>query len=52
LTMLAQYVDPGFLFGRLHHEGGVVFFMIGLGLLIPVYWVLRRLEKQPASAQV
>ena len=51
LTMLAQYVDPGFLFGRLHHEGGVVFFLIGLGLLVPVYWVLRRLEKQPVLAQ-
>jgi len=51
LTALAQYVDPGFLFGRLHHEGGVVFFLIGLGLLVPVYWVLRRLEKQPVSAQ-
>jgi exosortase/archaeosortase family protein len=51
LTMLAQYVDPGFLFGRLHHEGGIVFFLIGLGLLVPVYWVLRRLEKQPALAR-
>jgi exosortase len=51
LTMLAQYVDPGFLFGRLHHEGGIVFFLIGLGLLVPVCWVLRRLEKQPALAR-
>jgi exosortase len=52
LTMLAQYVDPGFLFGRLHHEGGVVFFLIGLGLLVPVYWLLRRLEKQPARVEL
>jgi exosortase len=32
LTLLASYVDPGFLYGRLHHEGGVVFFLLGLAL--------------------
>ena len=45
LTILANYVDPDFLYGRLHHQGGVVFFLIGLGLLLPVYWLLRRGEK-------
>jgi exosortase len=44
LTILASYVDPGFLYGRLHREGGVVFFLIGLTLLLPVYWLLRRGE--------
>ena len=42
LTLLAKYVDPNFLFGRLHHEGGVVFFLLGLALLLPVYFLLRR----------
>lgn len=50
LTILASYVDPGFLYGRLHHEGGVVFFLIGLGLLLPVYWLLRRGEAPPSPA--
>jgi exosortase len=53
LTILAKYVDPGFLFGRLHHQGGVVFFLLGLALLLPVYWWLRRGEKEaptPATA--
>lgn len=45
LTILAQYVDPGFLFGRLHHQGGVVFFLLGLALLIPILWLLQRAEK-------
>jgi exosortase len=45
LTILANYVDPGFLYGRLHKEGGVVFYLIGLALLLPVYWFLRRGEK-------
>jgi exosortase len=44
LTILASYVNPDFLFGRLHREGGVVFFLIGLALLLPVYWLLRRGE--------
>src|SRR5215831_5274198 len=36
LTLLATYVDPAFLYGRLHHEGGVVFFLFGLLLLAPL----------------
>jgi exosortase len=46
LTILAKYVDPDFLFGRLHHQGGIVFFLMGLGLLVPLYWLLRRGEKE------
>jgi exosortase len=42
LTLLAMYVDPGFLYGRLHHQGGVVFFLLGMVLLMPVLWLLRR----------
>jgi len=44
LTLLANYVNPGFLYGELHHQGGIVFFLIGLALLWPVYWFLRRGE--------
>jgi len=44
LTILAEYVNPGFLFGRLHQEGGVVFFLLGLALLVPLYQLLRRNE--------
>ncbi len=44
LTLLANYVDPDFLYGRLHRQGGVVFFLIGLVLLLPVFWYLRRGE--------
>jgi exosortase/archaeosortase family protein len=40
LTLLAIHVDPSFLFGRLHRDGGVVFFLLGLALLLPVLWVL------------
>jgi len=44
LTLLANYVNPAFLTGNLHHHGGVVFFLIGLALLLPVFWTLRRGE--------
>ena len=33
LSLLATYVNPSFLSGRLHTEGGVVFFLMALGLL-------------------
>jgi exosortase len=41
LTVLALYVDPGFLHGSLHRDGGVVFFLLGMLLLLPVYLLLR-----------
>ncbi|HKD14266.1 MAG TPA: hypothetical protein VKE71_06920, partial [Candidatus Angelobacter sp.] len=49
LTLLANYVDPNFLFGKLHRRGGVVFFLIGLVLLLPVYWFLRKGELSSAT---
>jgi exosortase len=44
LTLLATYVDPKFLFGRLHQQGGVVFFLLGLLLLLPILAFLKRGE--------
>jgi exosortase len=44
LTLLANYVNPDFLYGNLHHEGGVVFFLLGLALLVPVFSFLRKGE--------
>jgi exosortase len=44
LSLLAIHVDPSFLAGRLHTDGGIVFFLMGLALLLPVLAVLRRWE--------
>jgi exosortase len=44
LSLLAMHVDPGFLTGQLHHDGGIVFFLLGLAMLAPVFVVLRRAE--------
>jgi exosortase len=46
LTLLAMYVDPGFLTGRLHHRGGIVFFLLGLLFLLPVLLLLQRSERE------
>lgn len=50
LTMLAIYVDPGFLLGRLHHEGGIVFFAMALLLLLPVLALLQQWESRSPVA--
>ena len=50
LTLLASYVDPGFLYGNLHREGGVVFFLIGLAILAPLLWWLERSERRLPAA--
>ena len=46
LTLLASYVDPNFLYGRLHRQGGVVFFLLGLLLLLPLLLLLERGERK------
>ena len=52
LSTLAVYVNPGFLHGRLHHQGGIVFFLIALvpmGLLLVL---LQKIENSgPAVAK-
>lgn len=49
LTLLAIYVDPSFLTGSLHHDGGIVFFLLGLVLLMPIVGLLRRGEQKSGS---
>jgi len=50
LTLLSLYVDPGFLTGRLHHEGGFVFFLLGLAILAPALLMLQRSEGHSGRA--
>jgi hypothetical protein len=50
LSMLAMHVDPEFLTGQLHHEGGIVFFALGLVILAPVLAVLRKSETRMRQA--
>ena len=55
LTLLAVYVDPGFLTGSLHHDGGFVFFFLALAILAPILLALQKSERRtvdenPAAA--
>jgi exosortase len=42
LSLLAMHVDPGFLTGQLHHEGGILFFVLALALLFPLFAALAK----------
>lgn len=44
LCLLSEHVDPGFLEGSLHHEGGIVFFLLALAILTPALVLLMRAE--------
>ena len=44
LSLLSIHVDPSFLKGQMHREGGVVFFLLALAMLAPVFALLRRSE--------
>ncbi len=44
IAMLGTRVDPAYLTGRLHRQGGIIFFGIALGVIIAVICILRRGE--------
>lgn len=46
LSTLAIYVDPIFIKGSLHHQGGILFFLLALTMLVPVVILMRRLERR------
>jgi exosortase len=46
LSLLGNYVDPQILASSLHREGGAPFFILGLLLLAPILFFLRRSEKK------
>jgi len=44
LALLGGYVDRGFLTGRLHHQGGILFFAVSMLGAVLVIWVARLIE--------
>jgi exosortase len=46
ISMLATRVDPSFLNGRLHREGGVVFFAIAVGIIFLFMAILKRKDDE------
>jgi len=51
LTLLSLYVDPRFLTGSLHRDGGFVFFLLALLLLFPAFLALERSESHRVGSK-
>ncbi|HVB58086.1 MAG TPA: exosortase/archaeosortase family protein [Candidatus Acidoferrales bacterium] len=48
LSLLSVYVDPRFISGDLHRDGGILFYLIACGILGLLLWQLRKSEAHPA----
>jgi exosortase len=46
LAMLGVYVDPAYLNGRLHRQGGIVFFLLSMVSLLVLLHVIGRAERR------
>ena len=49
LAMLTTHVDRSFITGRLHHQGGIIYFLIALAAIILLIWAARRGEEKPRA---
>ena len=52
LSMLGMHVDRGFLTGRLHHDGGFVFFAVALGLIFVLAKFLQQVEARTSKPEM
>jgi exosortase len=51
LGVLATRVDPSYLTGRLHRQGGIIFLLIALAMIFLLIWILRRGDfRRPTAA--
>jgi exosortase len=46
ISMLGTRVDPGFLHGNLHRNGGILFFLLALFAVVLLLWLLNRRENR------
>jgi exosortase len=50
LSLLGTHVDTSFITGKLHHEGGIVFYLIALAILAPiVFWLYSSERGLPST---
>ena len=50
VAMLTTRVDRSFMTGKLHHEGGIIYFLIALAAIILLIWIARRGDSGPKTA--
>ena len=46
LAMLGTRVDPSYLTGKLHRQGGIIYFLIALSATFLLLWILHRGEEE------
>jgi exosortase len=46
IAELGTRIDPGFLSGKLHHQGGIIFYGVAVIAMLALLWILRRTELQ------
>jgi exosortase len=46
LTLLSMYVDPSFLKGSLHRDGGFAFFLLALAMIFPIFLAFERSDSR------
>jgi exosortase len=46
ISSLGVYVDPGFLYGRLHKYGGLPFSLVSLAILLPLLMAMQKLDHE------
>jgi hypothetical protein len=47
-----MYVDPSFLSGRLHRDGGFIFFAIAFAGILLLIWLFQKLGLDPGIAPI
>ena len=47
IAMLSTRVDPGYMNGRLHHQGGYLFLLLSLLCIFALLWILRKGDAPP-----
>jgi exosortase len=52
IAMLGTRVDPGFLTGTLHHQGGILFFALALLGIFLLLWFLRATESDTTRLRI
>jgi hypothetical protein len=45
--MAGTRVDPSYLTGKLHRQGGIIYFLIALAIIFVFLWIARRGEQKP-----
>jgi len=51
LAMLTTRVDRSFITGRLHHQGGIIYFLIALAAVVLLIWIARRTERRSKALE-